>query len=75
MTGRWCLTAIACGAGSARSDDGVDAGEVCFGGQRTRGEGQTAQAQHVVVHLRKDGSAERAEGDGDVTLTKAQGEA
>jgi lipopolysaccharide export system protein LptA len=37
------------------------------------GEGQTAQAQHVVVHLRKDGSAERAEGDGDVTLTNGAG--
>jgi lipopolysaccharide export system protein LptA len=36
-------------------------------------EGQTAQAQHVVVHLRKDGSAERVEGDGEVTLTNGAG--
>jgi lipopolysaccharide export system protein LptA len=32
-------------------------------------QGQTAQAQHVLVHLRQDGSAERAEATGDVTLT------
>ncbi len=37
------------------------------------GEGQTAQGQHVVVHLRKDGSAERVEAEGDVTLTGAAG--
>jgi lipopolysaccharide export system protein LptA len=37
------------------------------------GEGQTATAQHVVVHLRKDGSAERVEAEGDVTLTGAAG--
>ena len=37
-------------------------------------EGQTAEAQHVVVHLRTDGSAERLEADGDVTLTGAAGE-
>jgi lipopolysaccharide export system protein LptA len=36
-------------------------------------EGQTAEAQHVVVHLRTDGSAERLEADGDVTLTGAAG--
>jgi lipopolysaccharide export system protein LptA len=36
-------------------------------------EGQTAQAQHVVVHLRKDGSAERVEGEGEVTLTNGAG--
>ena len=36
-------------------------------------EGQTAQAQHVVVHLRSDGSAERVEGDGEVTLTNGSG--
>jgi lipopolysaccharide export system protein LptA len=37
------------------------------------GKGQTAQAQHVVVHLRKDGTAERLEAEGDVTLTGAAG--
>src|SRR5271170_249974 len=38
-----------------------------------RAEGQTAQAQHVVVHLREDGSAERVEADGEVTLTNGAG--
>jgi lipopolysaccharide export system protein LptA len=33
------------------------------------GAGQTAEGQHVVVHLRPDGSAERVEAEGDVTLT------
>src|SRR6266478_1983247 len=43
-------------------------------GEDTGGaEGQTAEAQHVVVHLRSDGSAERLEADGDVTLTGAAG--
>ncbi len=37
------------------------------------GKGQTAQAEHVVVHLRKDGTAERLEAEGDVTLTGAAG--
>jgi lipopolysaccharide export system protein LptA len=37
------------------------------------GVGQTAQGQHVVVYLRKDGSAERIEAEGDVTLTGAAG--
>jgi lipopolysaccharide export system protein LptA len=36
-------------------------------------EGQTAQAHHVVVHLRKDGSAERVEAEGEVTLTNGAG--
>jgi len=36
-------------------------------------EGQTAQGQHVVVHLRKDGSAERVEAEGEVTLTNGAG--
>ncbi len=36
-------------------------------------EGQTAQAQHMVAHLRKDGSAERVEADGEVTLTNGAG--
>ena len=35
--------------------------------------GQTVEAQHVVVHLRKDGSAERVEAEGDVTLTNGEG--
>jgi lipopolysaccharide export system protein LptA len=33
------------------------------------GKGQTAQAQHVVMHLRPDGSVERVEAEGDVALT------
>jgi lipopolysaccharide export system protein LptA len=36
-------------------------------------EGQTAQAQHVVAHLRKDGSVERVEAEGEVTLTNGAG--
>lgn len=39
---------------------------VVLGGAAVR---QAAQGQHVVVHLRKDGTAERLEADGDVTLT------
>ncbi len=35
--------------------------------------GQTAQGEHVVVHLRKDGTAERVEAEGDVTLTNGEG--
>jgi lipopolysaccharide export system protein LptA len=46
---------------------------VVVGGKTAATEGETAQAQHVVVHLRKDGSAERVEGDGDVTLTNGAG--
>ena len=37
------------------------------------GQGQTAQGEHVVVHLRKDGTAERVEAEGAVTLTGAAG--
>jgi lipopolysaccharide export system protein LptA len=44
------------------------------GGDKGSTEGRTAEAQHVVVHLRSDGSAERLEADGDVTLTGAAGE-
>jgi lipopolysaccharide export system protein LptA len=44
------------------------------GGHGGGAEGRTAEAQHVVVHLRRDGSAERLEADGDVTLTGAAGE-
>jgi lipopolysaccharide export system protein LptA len=46
---------------------------VVVGGESGGAEGQTAQAQHVVAHLRKDGSAERVEGDGEVTLTNGAG--
>ena len=35
--------------------------------------GQTAQGQRVVVHLRSDGSAERVEAEGEVTLTNGAG--
>jgi lipopolysaccharide export system protein LptA len=38
-------------------------------GNGTGAEDRTAQAQHVVVHLRQDGSADRVEADGEVTLT------
>ena len=37
------------------------------------GGGQTTQAQRAVVYLRKDGSAERVEAEGEVTLTEADG--
>ncbi len=37
------------------------------------GQGQTAAAQHVVMHLRPDGSAERVEAEGDVTLVNGAG--
>jgi len=48
---------------------------VAIGGGGVGGaEGQTAEAQHVVVHLRSDGSAERLEAQGDVTLTGAAGD-
>jgi len=36
-------------------------------------EGQTAQAQHVVMHLRPDGSVERVEAEGEVALTNGTG--
>ncbi|NYF51021.1 LptA/OstA family protein [Tunturiibacter gelidoferens] len=35
--------------------------------------GQTAQARNVVVHLRPDGTAERVEAEGEVTLTDGLG--
>jgi lipopolysaccharide export system protein LptA len=38
-----------------------------------RGAGETAQAQHVVAYLRKDGTAERLQADGAVTLTNGEG--
>jgi lipopolysaccharide export system protein LptA len=46
---------------------------VAVGGKAGAAEGQTAQAQHVVVHLRKDGTAEKVVADGDVTLTNGMG--
>ena len=59
------------------AEDDPVAGEVCvdreWQGARDAGsaEDRTAEAQHVVVHLRRDGSAERVEADGEVTLTGA----
>ncbi len=38
-----------------------------------KGVGETAEARHVVVYLRKDGSAERVQADGEVTLTDGLG--
>jgi lipopolysaccharide export system protein LptA len=38
-----------------------------------RAEGQSAGGERVVVHLRTDGSAERVEAEGNVTLTNADG--
>jgi lipopolysaccharide export system protein LptA len=37
------------------------------------GGGETAQAQHVLVNLRKDGTAERLQAEGEVKLTNGQG--
>jgi lipopolysaccharide export system protein LptA len=42
-------------------------------GDAKGGEGQAAQAQHVVAHLRHDGSVERLEAEGEVTLTNGMG--
>jgi lipopolysaccharide export system protein LptA len=50
---------------------GTGGGKAGGGGQTIRN--QTAQGQHVVVHLRSDGSAERVEAEGDVTLTNGAG--
>jgi lipopolysaccharide export system protein LptA len=46
---------------------------VSVGGERA-GVGETAQAHQAIVHLRKDGSAERVEAEGEVTLTEGDGE-
>ncbi len=46
---------------------------VSVGGAGGREEGQTARGEHVVVHLRSDGSAERVEAEGEVTLTNGAG--
>src|ERR1700716_2911162 len=50
--------------------------EIGDGGERDAGgaEGQTAEAEHVMVHLRSDGTADRVEGEGEVTLTGESGE-
>jgi lipopolysaccharide export system protein LptA len=42
-------------------------------GSTRGGVGETAQAQHVVVYLRKDGTAERLQAEGAVTLTNGEG--
>src|SRR6266851_3344188 len=39
----------------------------------TAGNGQTAQAQRAIVHMRKDGAPERVEAEGEVTLTQGDG--
>jgi lipopolysaccharide export system protein LptA len=46
---------------------------VTVGGSAKGGAGETAQAQHVVVYLRKDGTAERLQAEGAVTLTNGEG--
>ena len=46
---------------------------VAVGTGKDDGEGQTATAQHVLVHLRKDGSAERVEAEREVTLSNGAG--
>ncbi len=38
-----------------------------------QGKGETARADHAMVWLRKDGSAERLQADGNVTLTNGMG--
>jgi lipopolysaccharide export system protein LptA len=43
------------------------------GAKENGGGGETAQAQHVVLHLRKDGTVERMEAEGEVTLTNGEG--
>ena len=45
---------------------------VSVGGEGDGG-GDTAQAQQAIVHMRKDGSAERVEAEGEVTLTEGDG--
>ncbi len=46
---------------------------MAVGGAAGGAEGETAQGQRVVVHLRSDGSAERVEAEGEVTLTNGAG--
>jgi lipopolysaccharide export system protein LptA len=46
---------------------------VSLGGKAEGQEGQTARGDHVVVHLRSDGSAESVEAEGEVTLTNGAG--
>ncbi|HUZ94245.1 MAG TPA: LptA/OstA family protein [Edaphobacter sp.] len=45
---------------------------VLVGGAKA-GAGQTAEAQRMIIHLREDGSAERMEAQGAVTLTDGDG--
>ena len=51
----------------------LDAKYVAIGDTPGRGEGETVQAPHMVIHLRKDGTAERLDGDGGVILTNGEG--
>ena len=46
---------------------------VSVGGAEGTAQGQSARGEHVVVHLRRDGSAERIEAEGEVTLTNGAG--
>jgi lipopolysaccharide export system protein LptA len=46
---------------------------VSVGGKAKGEAGQTARGDHVVVHLRSDGSAESVEAEGEVTLTNGTG--
>jgi lipopolysaccharide export system protein LptA len=48
-------------------------GDAAQGGVEHDGTGETAQAQHVVVYLRKDGTAERLVAEGAVRLTNGEG--
>jgi lipopolysaccharide export system protein LptA len=48
-------------------------GDTAQGGAEHDGTGETAQAQHVVVYLRKDGTAERLVAEGAVKLTNGEG--
>jgi lipopolysaccharide export system protein LptA len=51
----------------------VTVGDSAGSGVSGGGTGETAQAQHVVVYLRKDGTAERLQAEGAVTLTNGEG--
>lgn len=48
-------------------------GGAAHSGTAHDGTGETAQAQHVVVYLRKDGTAERLVAEGAVRLTNGEG--
>jgi lipopolysaccharide export system protein LptA len=45
---------------------------VTVGGTGKGAAGEMAEGQHVVVHLRKDGTVERLEAEGNVTLTNGE---